>query len=456
LPENTVVLVEPTADRVRDALARLNARIRAEQRSDQSSLLFVFYSGHADAISVHLHGTRLPWDELRNLSAGSSASTRLMVIDACRSGQATRVKGTAIDTPFAVQPEASMPDGFAILSSATAGEAAQESDMLQGSFFTHHLLAALRGVADRNQDGTVTLGEAYAYTADRTVASTASTLSGVQHPTYAYDLKGRDDLVLTRPLQNTALASLILPHSGSYWIRERSQAGPLVLEAHVLRPTTVKVAPGRYSVQLRRAQRLYEGELRVESAKAHRVDLASMRSASLSEMVRKGDAARRSAYAMSLWVGAGTPLVEGLSHPWSLSGQLAIDFPAITFDVELSYQRSVRARELLDSHLDGLAFALGARRAFDLPPLVVSAGLRSGLGLWIQHFSGKRVAPSRRRWIPSVDALVRVDAPIAADWFWGIEARLRVSGLSDEGASGVPAFSTPAQALIALGLGRSW
>ena len=48
--------------------------------------------------------------------------------------------------------------GTAFIASTAVGEAAQESQALGGSFFTHHLETGLRGAADADGDGLVTLG----------------------------------------------------------------------------------------------------------------------------------------------------------------------------------------------------------------------------------------------------------------------------------------------------------
>jgi len=192
------LLQEPNAQGVRDAYQKLRQRI--EQNGRNKTLLLVFYSGHADALAMHLGGSSLAWVELRKLIQDAQADVRLMIVDACRSGRATQVKGSHF-VQAASQPQIgdSPLQGFAILSSATAGEDAQESDDLKASFFTHHLLSALQGAADTNRDGQISLQEAYRYTADRTIASTASTLAGVQHPTYRYDIRGRTDVILTQP-----------------------------------------------------------------------------------------------------------------------------------------------------------------------------------------------------------------------------------------------------------------
>ena len=122
---------------------------------------------------------------------------RLLVVDACRSGAVTRVKGVRKIPEFAIKLEDRVEaEGTAMISSSTAGESSQESDRLRASFFSHHLVNALRGAADRNGDGRVTLSEAYAYSYAQTLRSSGQTLQ-LQHPTYAYDVKGSGDLVLT-------------------------------------------------------------------------------------------------------------------------------------------------------------------------------------------------------------------------------------------------------------------
>ena len=81
---------------------------------------------------------------------------RLAVLDSCASGALTRVKGGSFQAPFLVD-DANKVKGYAILTSSSADEAAQESDRLQASFFTHSLVSGLRGAADTTGDSRVTL-----------------------------------------------------------------------------------------------------------------------------------------------------------------------------------------------------------------------------------------------------------------------------------------------------------
>ena len=84
-----------------------------------------------------------------------------------------------------------------LLTSSAADEDSQEADRIGGSYFSHHLASGLLGDADRSGDGRVSLAEAYAYAYARTVADTAESAAGAQHPTFSYELAGNGDVVLT-------------------------------------------------------------------------------------------------------------------------------------------------------------------------------------------------------------------------------------------------------------------
>ncbi|MEO1171953.1 MAG: caspase family protein, partial [Myxococcota bacterium] len=192
------VLLDEGTETVRRTLEDINAAIR--RRSDRErTALVVYYSGHADAEALHLGSDDFAVDELTDLVEGSAATLRLLVIDACRSEANTRNKGVAATESFSVDlADSGGVAGFVTIASSAAGEASQESDELRGSFFSHHLVNALRGAADNDRNGRVTLSEAYSYAYDLTVKSTGRTLA-LQHPTYSYDVEGQGDLVLSTP-----------------------------------------------------------------------------------------------------------------------------------------------------------------------------------------------------------------------------------------------------------------
>jgi uncharacterized caspase-like protein len=67
---------------------------------------------------------------------------RIAVLDACASGAFTRLKGGKPRKAFLVDESASM-RGHAFLTSSAATEAAQESDHIGASYFTHYLVSGL-------------------------------------------------------------------------------------------------------------------------------------------------------------------------------------------------------------------------------------------------------------------------------------------------------------------------
>jgi hypothetical protein len=139
--------------------------------------------------------------------------------------------------------------GTAFITSSAAGEAAQESARIGGSFFTHHLEAALRGAGDTDGDGKVTLVEAFRYASARTTAGTAGTEAGPQHPTYELRMAGRGEVVLADLRRGQA--SLVLPADlGATWLVR----GPRDLLAEVQGTATelaLALPAGRYQVERR-------------------------------------------------------------------------------------------------------------------------------------------------------------------------------------------------------------
>ncbi|HLV60131.1 MAG TPA: caspase family protein, partial [Fredinandcohnia sp.] len=262
-PGDVVLLTRTDASSVRQALIELNARIREEPGP---SLIFVYYSGHGDARAIHLYGTQLDLTELKNLVAGSPARSRVLVVDACQSGAITRVKGGTPVPEFDIAFERGTAEGLAILTSSSASEDAQESDELGASIFTHHLVSALLGAADRDGNGLITLGEAFAYSSERTLAVSSSTRVGPQHPTYRFDLGGRDDIVLSRPISARNMGLLVLPDDGVWVVRDALPRGGVVAEVVADAPgARLALRPGRYAILRRGKDHLLEGEVEVEN-----------------------------------------------------------------------------------------------------------------------------------------------------------------------------------------------
>ena len=92
-PDRVELMRDPDASDVRGALRRLG---RVASSSTESTLVFVYYSGHADDRNLHLRGEPLSHQELQETLRGMSATIRLAVIDACKSGAVTRKGGAPV------------------------------------------------------------------------------------------------------------------------------------------------------------------------------------------------------------------------------------------------------------------------------------------------------------------------------------------------------------------------
>jgi len=251
---------EPTAQSVQRALSEADARAAAIRAKGQDVALFFYYSGHATRKGLRLSGTLLPMDELRKYLIESKATTRLAILDACHSGSATRGKGGVRDKQ---KTSLSLAEGYAILTSSAADEESQESDELLGGFFTHHLVSALRGAADRDDDGQVTLGGAYRYAYKRTLRETVKRTTKMQHPHFDMALKGGQDVVLTS-LKGAQSSVRVSGSSGSaQWVIFQPASGLVVAELDE-RPrttTTVAVPAGELEVYRRSDSGVARGEI---------------------------------------------------------------------------------------------------------------------------------------------------------------------------------------------------
>ncbi|HSS38872.1 MAG TPA: caspase family protein, partial [Polyangia bacterium] len=170
---NVVTVLRPDRTRLLTAIAALREQVqRHTGRGEQAQLLF-YYSGHARADAITLGREEVPLGELRQQILGLPSTLTIVVIDACQSGAFSRIKGAEATTDFSYNSVARLGTaGLAVMASSSATELSQESDQLESSYFTHHLLLALRGAGDANQDGRVSLDEAYRYTYNRTLAGT--------------------------------------------------------------------------------------------------------------------------------------------------------------------------------------------------------------------------------------------------------------------------------------------
>lgn len=143
-PEDARLLLNEDAEDFFRALDRLEARAKAARARGERTAVLVYYSGHAKRDELLLGDTRVSFSALKHRLNASSADVRIAILDACRSGALTRTKGVRRAPAFTIEAGTSREArGTVILTSSAADEDSQESDLLGGSYFSHHLVSGL-------------------------------------------------------------------------------------------------------------------------------------------------------------------------------------------------------------------------------------------------------------------------------------------------------------------------
>ncbi|MBI5545191.1 MAG: caspase family protein [Deltaproteobacteria bacterium] len=230
---------------VLEALAKTRAQIAALTAAGKRAVLLFYFSGHGDEESLHLADGDLALAHLRDQLAQIPSTVTLAVLDACRTPRGAK----GISRGPSVTLAADAPRGTVEIRASATGEAAQESHELGGSLFTHFLVSGMRGGADVDRNGRVTLAELYSYVYGRTLLRSTQG-AALQHPTLDVNLSGAGDLVLSYPAHASAFLSvpggadryLVFARGSSSVVGELSGEGALNLA----------VPPGQYLVARRR------------------------------------------------------------------------------------------------------------------------------------------------------------------------------------------------------------
>lgn len=253
---DAIVLEQPALRDVESALGQLQARILEAKRAAKANgggrtELLVYYSGHADDKGLLLGEDRYSYRSLRDRLDEVPADVRIAVLDACASGAITRLKGGRLHQPFLVDESSEM-RGHAFLTSSSESEAAQESDHIKASYFTHYLISGLRGAADANGEGKVTLNEAYQFAFNETLGRTVDTKGGAQHPSYDINLAGTGDVVMTDLRQTSATLVLAEALDGRFFVTNAKQELVVELYKPLGRKVELGLEPGTYEVRVER------------------------------------------------------------------------------------------------------------------------------------------------------------------------------------------------------------
>lgn len=299
--QDVIAVTGADATSLRKALTRL----RESMGQGPHDRLLIYISSHAGDGTLHLAGTELPLQELVDFMKNAPVQVGLLVIDACQSGRMTRLKGLKATNLPPTRIEASGVEGRVLISASGADEYAQESDALQGSYFTHYLVTGLRGAADTSRDGKVTLDEVYGWAWARTIEATFSSRGGVQRPAFSVDLRGAGQLVLAEPQRSVSRLTLDVKAAGRWLVVSEATGNVFADVDKAEGPVSLALPAGNYRVQLRVPDGVLERVVMVPASGGVILGGGDLEQASLLRVARKGGEETR------LVVSAGAGIASG-------------------------------------------------------------------------------------------------------------------------------------------------
>ena len=217
VPAENIHLLLNTEATLSNLRSILGTRLRAAAAKDD--MVIIYFAGHGsterDALSPDgdglekylltweadpkdLYATALPMREIAYILDRIQSERLIFIVDACYSGAsggrtvgAGGLRATLSDS-FLERLAAGR--GKVIITASAANEVSVEKDELRHGVFTYYLLEGLRGGADLDRDGAVTVDEAYRYVSEKVPRATGQE----QHPVKKGEVEGSIVLSITR------------------------------------------------------------------------------------------------------------------------------------------------------------------------------------------------------------------------------------------------------------------
>jgi uncharacterized caspase-like protein len=151
-----------------------------------------------DADPDDLYATALPMGEISRIFNRIRSERLVFVADSCYSGasggRTIGISGIRATISEAFLDRIAGGKGRVIITASGANEVSAEDDNLGHGVFTYHFIQGLRGKADIDQDGMITVDEAFRYVSREVPRATGQE----QHPVKKGTVEGRLILSITQ------------------------------------------------------------------------------------------------------------------------------------------------------------------------------------------------------------------------------------------------------------------
>ncbi len=198
--ENVTLLLDQdaTLTRVRSTLGT-----HLKNMAGKDDMVIIFFAGHGaterdvmspdgdglekyllpyDADPKDLYATAMPMGEISKIFSRIQAERLVFIADSCYSGasggRTIDVSGIRATISEAFLDRIAGGKGRVIITASSANEVSAEYDNLKQGVFTYYLVEGLKGKADTDKDGVITVDEAYQYVSETVPRAT----NQEQHP----------------------------------------------------------------------------------------------------------------------------------------------------------------------------------------------------------------------------------------------------------------------------------
>lgn len=183
-----------------------------KRKAGKEDMVIIYYAGHGaaekdsmspdgdglekyllpyDANPRDLYASALPMREIAHILSRIRSERLIFIVDSCYSGasggRTIGLAGIRANISDAFLDRIARGKGRIILTASGANEVSSEDDKLKHGVFTYFLLEGLRGKADTDKDGLITVDEAYGYVSKHVPQATGQE----QNPVKKGTVKGR-------------------------------------------------------------------------------------------------------------------------------------------------------------------------------------------------------------------------------------------------------------------------